>query len=124
MRRAVRRVAIAGLAVATLSALAGCGGSNAVKHSGSTTPATPSGPTIVIKDFKFTVPASVSPGATITVRNEDSVAHTVTATSGHAFDAKVGGSSSTTFSAPTHAGSYSFTCTYHPYMHATLTVTK
>jgi plastocyanin len=76
---------------------------------------------ITIKDFAYTTPSSVSPGAKVTVHNMDTVAHTVTADSGNAFDAPapVGNSS---FTAPTTPGSYPFTCTIHPEMHGTLVV--
>ena len=77
--------------------------------------------TITIKDFTYTTPASVPPGATIDVNNEDSIAHTVTADSGKSFDdqANTGASS---FTAPSQPGSYPFHCTFHPEMHGTLVV--
>lgn len=77
---------------------------------------------IVIKDFGYAVPVSVRPSQEIRVRNKDSVAHTVTATSGHSFDVQVAASSSRSFTAPGKPGRYAFTCTYHPYMHAVLVV--
>jgi plastocyanin len=78
--------------------------------------------TIVIKNFGYTVPASVRPRATLTIRNEDNVAHTATSTSGRGFDAKVGPSTTTTMTAPSEPGRYRLICTYHPYMHAVLVV--
>ncbi len=78
--------------------------------------------TIVIKGYKYTTPASVAPGAMVTVRNDDDTAHTVTADSGGAFDVNIDAHKSATFKAPADAGSYKFKCTYHPYMHGTLTV--
>ncbi|MEO5316330.1 cupredoxin domain-containing protein [Pseudarthrobacter sp. CC12] len=78
---------------------------------------------ITIKDFAYGNPVTVSPGATVTVTNQDSAAHTVTADQGQAFDAKVKGDGGTaTFTAPTQPGTYAFHCTYHPNMHGTLTV--
>ena len=75
---------------------------------------------IEIKDFKFIVPASVAPGAKITVKNDDKVAHTIT--SGKDFDVKVPGSATATLTVPAKAGTYKLTCDYHPQMHGSLTV--
>lgn len=78
---------------------------------------------ITIKDFAFGDPITVSPGAAVTVTNQDSADHTVTADQGQAFDAKVKGSGGTaTFTAPSQPGTYAFHCTYHPNMHGKLTV--
>jgi plastocyanin len=81
--------------------------------------------TIVIKNFMFS-PASVTvaPGAVVTVKNEDTVAHTVTDKA----DAKlfntgpVSPGQSKTFKAPDKPGSYPFLCTIHQYMTGTLVV--
>ncbi|WP_427174567.1 cupredoxin domain-containing protein [Arthrobacter sp. 92] len=91
----------------------------------STTEARPNSATtaITIKDFAFGTPITVAPGATVTVTNQDSADHTVTADQGQAFDAKVKGSGGTaTFTAPSRPGTYAFHCTHHPNMHGTLTV--
>ena len=77
---------------------------------------------ITIAGFAFSVPSAVAPGATITVANKDSVAHTVTADSGGAFDVTVPAGGTATFKAPAAAGSYAFHCTIHPSMHGTLVV--
>jgi plastocyanin len=81
---------------------------------------------IVIKNFAF-VPAdlTVSPGATITVHNEDPATHTVTAVSPHdkVFDTgDIAGGATKTFTAPSSAGSYPYICEIHQFMHGTLTV--
>ena len=76
---------------------------------------------ITISDFSFEVPDSVPAGATITVVNEDSVFHTVTADDG-AFDRAAPGGESVTFTAPEEPGEYAFHCTPHPNMTATLVV--
>ncbi|MFJ9690922.1 cupredoxin domain-containing protein [Kitasatospora sp. NPDC101183] len=84
---------------------------------------TPSGARITIKDFRFQ-PAelTVHPGQSITVVNEDSTAHTVTADD-KSFDTKaVGGGGTASFTAPGKAGTYPYICTIHQYMHAALTV--
>jgi plastocyanin len=79
---------------------------------------------ITIDGFSYVVIPAVSPGATITVTNKDSVAHTVTADSAGGFDAQVPGNSHATFTAPRQAGAYPFHCTYHPNMHAQLVVVQ
>lgn len=79
---------------------------------------------ITMKDFAFS-PATleVRPGEEITVSNEDSTAHTMTATEGNAFDTgTIDGDKSGSFKAPTQPGTYSFVCTFHPDMKGTLTV--
>jgi plastocyanin len=78
--------------------------------------------TITIKDFKYAVPSAVKPGAKVTVTNEDSQAHTVTADKGSAFDVKIDPGKSATFTAPGSAGSYAFHCTFHSNMHGILKV--
>lgn len=77
---------------------------------------------ITIKDFAYSGPSSVAPGSTITVMNEDDVAHTVTADEGSAFDVNVPPGESAMLTAPGKAGSYAFHCTYHSNMHGTLAV--
>jgi len=64
----------------------------------------------------------VSPGATVTVKNEDPQAHTVTSDQAGLFDAVVPGGGNVVFTAPTTAGSYTYHCTYHSNMHGTLVV--
>ncbi len=77
--------------------------------------------TITIKDFKYSSPSTVAPGTKITVKNEDTAAHTVTSDKAGKFDVQVPGGKSATFTAPA-AGSYTFFCTYHSNMHGTLKV--
>lgn len=77
--------------------------------------------TIHIKSFAYAGPDSVPAGATVTVMNMDSQAHTVTADDG-SFDAVVKAGTSTTFTAPAKPGTYSYHCTYHSNMHGSLTV--
>ena|ERR1700722_9834746 len=80
---------------------------------------------IVIKNFAFS-PASltVSPGAVVTVRNEDSVTHTLTdkADSKLFNTGPVSPGQTKTFTAPDKPGSYPFLCTIHQYMTGTLVV--
>jgi len=84
--------------------------------------ASAAGPKISIADMKFSAPLTVTPGATVTVVNSDSVEHTVTADSGNAFNAEVGDNGTATFTAPTQPGTYAYHCTYHPMMHGQLIV--
>ena len=76
----------------------------------------------MIQDFGYQVPASVSPGATVSVMNMDGEAHTVTADSGGAFDVQAAAGATGTFTAPETPGSYPFHCTYHGNMHGVLVV--
>lgn len=78
--------------------------------------------TISISGFAYTVPESVAPGATVTVVNADTDAHSVTSDPAGEFDATVSGKSDTTFAAPTRPGNYPFYCKFHRYMKATLVV--
>jgi plastocyanin len=75
---------------------------------------------ITIKDLKFTT-EPVSAGATVTVQNDDDVAHTVTGDDDE-FNVSVDPGESATFTAPDEAGSYKFHCNIHSSMKATLTV--
>jgi plastocyanin len=81
--------------------------------------------TIVIKNFMFSpMILSVSPGEVVTVRNEDSVTHTLTDEAAPDLfgTGDVGPGQVKTFKAPAKAGSYSFFCTIHQYMSGTLVV--
>lgn len=90
----------------------------------STSTVTVEGAEVRIKGFKF-IPADVKvpAGATVTVINEDSAPHTLTATEGYAFDTgTIEGGASGTFTAPSKPGSYPFFCSVHPEMKGTLVV--
>lgn len=77
---------------------------------------------IMIEDFAFRAPESVSPGARVEVMNLDTEAHTVTADEGADFDVTVAPGATASFPAPTAPGSYDFHCTYHANMHGVLVV--
>jgi len=117
-----------GGAPAATSQAAGTASAPMPMESSSTMPSTAqgmpsSGAAITVKDFAFGEAVTVPPGAAVTVTNQDSADHTVTADQGEAFDAQVkGGGGTATFMAPTQPGTYAFHCTYHPNMHGTLTV--
>ncbi|MDX6358678.1 MAG: hypothetical protein QOH37_1732 [Nocardioidaceae bacterium] len=135
-RRTGRIVLGVTLATGTLL-LAGCGGSSSSAPAASdsmgsmsmgsspmsgSTKGTSAGATVTIKDFAFAGPSSVAPGATVTVENQDSEAHTLTADGAGGFDVKIDPGASATFTAPMKAGSYPYHCTYHSNMHGSLTV--
>jgi plastocyanin len=89
-------------------------------------PGTAGGTTVIIKDFTYH-PASltVKPGVTVTVENEDSVAHTVTAVAPHqgAFNtADINAGATKSFTAPSTPGTYPYICLIHQFMHGTLVV--
>jgi len=127
------------IAAGLIVALTGCGASttSAGSQAASTTsssslpstttsaaaPTAAAAVVITIKDFKFTVPASVAPGSKITVKNQDGEAHTVTSATAGAFDVKADPGVTATFTAPTKAGSYPFVCKFHANMMGTLVVT-
>jgi plastocyanin len=103
---------------ASATASASATGSSASQKTGTTD-------TITIKNFMFSPDSlTVAPGAVVTVRNEDSVTHTLTdKTDQSTFNTgPVGPSQSKTFKAPGKAGSYPFFCTIHQYMTGTLVV--
>ena len=136
----LRRTAAAAATATALVVLAGCGSSSSStatapesttastpSSGGSSSPSSSSSPTskvvITIKDFKFSGASTVKAGATITVTNEDSTAHTLTADDSSAgFDVKIDAGKSATFTAPAKAGDYPYHCTYHSNMHGSLTV--
>ena len=125
------------IAAIALVALSGCGSSGgepgstpattaASSMTAMSTPGSTAGTSatvvITITNFAYQGPDSVSPGSTVTVKNEDSQAHTVTSDQAGLFDAVVPGGGNAVFTAPTTAGSYAYYCTYHSNMHGTLVV--
>ncbi|GAB3533941.1 hypothetical protein GCM10027403_08800 [Arthrobacter tecti] len=80
--------------------------------------------TITISGFAYTISGVVTPGATVTVINNDNEAHTVTGRgSGQSFDTgAVAGGATATFTAPNTPGEYNFVCIFHGNMSGTLEV--
>ncbi|MFD5309851.1 cupredoxin domain-containing protein [Streptomyces ardesiacus] len=122
------RLAAAGACALALTTLPGCSDGGGGGGDGATEPASRSpasaGTQVTIKDFTFQ-PASltVSPGAKVTVVNKDSTTHTLTASMGGSFDTgDIAPGRSATFTAPSTAGDFPYTCTIHPFMKGTLTV--
>lgn len=133
-RRRLAAIALAG----GFLALTGCSGSSGSGSSAAaTTGATASGapasdvaaaattpPRIVIKNFAFhPAKLTVKPGVKVTVVNQDSTAHTVTATKNKEFNTKtIGPGKTVTFTAPKAAGTYDYICTIHTFMKGKLIV--
>ncbi|MBS2548686.1 cupredoxin domain-containing protein [Catenulispora sp. NL8] len=126
------------LAAATALTMTACSGTSSHPAAAPTsTPSTPSSSSgsgtagtpvsasqIVIANFAFSpTDLSVAPGQTVTVVNNDSTTHTLTATTGKAFDTgDIAPGKTATFTAPTTPGTYSYICTIHQFMHGTLIV--
>jgi plastocyanin len=72
--------------------------------------------------MSFGSPITVTGGAQVSVKNDDSVEHSVTSDTAGKFDMDVEGNEQGSFTAPTEPGEYAFHCTYHPSMHGTLIV--
>ncbi|MFF1791411.1 cupredoxin domain-containing protein [Kitasatospora sp. NPDC058243] len=102
----------------------------------SATPATPAAPAaspssatapapgaVAIRDFVFE-PANftVRPGAVVTVRNADTVDHTLTAQDRSFDTGTIAPGASATFTAPARPGASSYLCTLHHFMRGILTV--
>ena len=82
-----------------------------------------SGPAdIRMRNTAFSVAGPVKAGATVSIKNNDSFTHTVTADDGTSFDVSIDGGKSATGTAPSKAGAYKFHCNIHSTMRATLTV--
>lgn len=124
--------ALAVAAALSLAAITGCaaqgGGPAGPPPAASSAAPTADGTTqaseavITIKDFKYQVPASVKPGAMVTVTNADSAPHTLTAKDEGGFDVEVPARGTVIFQAPDEAGDYGIICTFHPQMTGTLVV--
>ena len=83
-------------------------------------PAAASVATMTIASMNFGQPITVPPGAQITIKNDDSVEHSVTSDAAGKFDVEVDGKEQGTLTAPMEPGDYAFHCKYHPSMHGTL----
>ncbi|HKT04071.1 MAG TPA: cellulose binding domain-containing protein [Rugosimonospora sp.] len=94
----------------------------AVAAAAAPVPAQAASPLIVITNFSFTGDLAVSPGVTVTVRNDDAVMHTLTAVDGSFTTPVIQPGTSATFVAPSTPGSYAVTCQIHSFMSGTLVV--
>ena len=77
---------------------------------------------ITIASMSFGQPITVSPGAQITIKNDDSVEHSVTSDAADKFSVDVDGNEQGMLTVPTEPGEYAYHCKYHPSMHGTLIV--
>lgn len=77
--------------------------------------------TMSIVNFKYKLPATVSPGEKLKVTNADGVAHTITLEKAK-IDVKIAANGTATVTAPDKAGTYPITCDYHSNMHADMVV--
>jgi plastocyanin len=116
-------------AVALLGALvllAGCGGGSKKSSTSSTTSSGGGGggTTVSMKNIQFSPKSlTVKVGQTVTWTNDDSVDHNVIAGDGTFKSGNFGHGATFKWKA-TKAGTFKYTCTIHPGMDGTLTVTK
>jgi plastocyanin len=107
--------------------LAACGSSSKPASSSAPTSApsaSASGSGTITIDSSFNFAATpVKAGGTVTVKNNSSSQHTVTADDSSAgFNMTIDPGKTATFTAPATAGTYKFHCNIHNFMHGTLTV--
>jgi plastocyanin len=80
---------------------------------------------VAIKGFAFAPAALTVPaGTTVTWTNQDSDAHTVTSDGGGPLNSKALATGDTFSFTFTQAGTFKYLCTIHPFMTATVTVTR
>lgn len=93
-------------------------------HGGTAEPtaAAPNGSSIVISGFEYHWPEEIAAGTQISVRNEDSVGHTVTSDEAGLFDVEVPPGGEAMLTVPDQSGEFPFHCTPHPSMTGTLVV--
>jgi plastocyanin len=81
------------------------------------------GHSVVIRNFVFSPnDLRVAPGTAVRVFNEDMTPHNITSRNGNFRTGDINAGQSGTFTAPTASGTYSYTCTIHPFMKGTLVV--
>jgi plastocyanin len=122
LNQIVRAVAQVAVAVGIATGAVACGSSSTPQPASTAAPVAAATATITIDNFQFASPPSVTPGATVAVKNADPMEHSVTADSGNAFSVDIEGGESATFTAPTTPGTYDYHCSYHPMMHGQLIV--
>lgn len=116
-------MALAIVAAALLAVLSGCGSSSDTSAGAGASASN----SVTIQNFAFS-PAtlSVKVGTTVTWTNQDSTTHTATSDPGTpaSFDSgNIAQGKSATFTFQ-QAGTYSYHCSIHTYMKATITVTS
>lgn len=139
-RRGPRTMALAaGAATITAAALllGGCGSSTTSDNGpttsetmpdmpGMSTQAVPAAPStsaeLTISTNKFDVPATLTPGQTLTIHNKDNVEHSVTSDEAGLFSVDIPANGTASLVVPDQPGTYPFHCKYHSFMHGTMTV--
>ena len=116
---------------ATALLIAGCGGGGSDSGSATANPSDSSSSSasgdsstgVTISDFKFKPnPLTVKSGARVTVTNDDSAPHTVTADDGQSFDTGTLDQGSSKTISVTKPGTYPYHCNIHAFMHGKLIV--
>jgi plastocyanin len=113
--------AVCVIGAATAAGLLALPASKASKAHVAANAAAPAATGVVIEGFAFNAPA-VRPGETVSVSNDDSAPHTVTASEGGFKTPTIGSGQQGTFTAPNAPGTYAFFCAIHPSMTGTLVV--
>ena len=120
--KVIHSVLIAACVALLTVALAACGSSSKSGGGSSTTvPASSESADITIKNLTFPSRTDAQTGSTVTVKNDDSVTHTVTANDG-SFNITINPGKTGTFTAPKTEGQYNFHCNIHSQMKGTLNV--
>ena len=123
LARSLAVLAIAAVAVGS----AACGSDkkkSAATTGNATTGNATTGTVITIKDFKFSPnPLKAKAGATITVKNDDSTTHTLTADDKSFDTGEVANGTSSKITLPTKAATVTYHCEIHNFMKASVEVT-
>jgi len=119
--KAIRFIALAASAVLLMFALAACSSSSKSNSGSGTTVPSASSADITIKNLTFPSRVDAQTGSTVTVKNDDTVTHTVTANDG-SFNITIDAGKTGTFTAPKTEGQYDYHCNIHSQMKGTLNV--
>ncbi|MFC9894301.1 plastocyanin [Nocardia sp. NPDC127579] len=116
-----QRIALAATAL-TLALTAACGKSAPPDPPPLPAPAPVVAMTITIDERSFSASRPITPGATVTVVNNDLVRHSVTSKRAGLFDYEILPRETVTFTAPTEPGVHPYFCKYHGFMSQALTI--
>ena len=119
--RLARSLAVLAIAAVAVGSTA-CGSDK--KKSAATTGNATTGTVITIKDFKFSPnPLKAKAGATITVKNDDSTTHTLTADDKSFDTGEVANGTSGKITLPGKAATVKYHCQIHDFMKGSIEVT-